>query len=193
MHQLAHDLINKYGQKILKKSALHLKDGAEDIEYFMQKNPIETAIEIGTFRGVTSLLMANYCKKLITFDLYEGQLEYLLNDFEWGQGDRWIDTPYRQQLWFPYGTDNIFFLPVEDNKKKAYYLRELNYDFAFIDGDHSYEGVKADFEMVKDCGRVLFHDYDKAEGKSCPVRDFINSIKEGYIETTTDFAYWEAR
>lgn len=42
-----------------------------------------------------------------------------------------------------------------------------NIDFLFIDGDHSYEGVKADFEnykgMVRSGGLIAFHDiYDGA-------------------------------
>ncbi len=40
------------------------------------------------------------------------------------------------------------------------------FDFLFIDGDHSYEGVKADYEnyspMVKPGGMVAFHDIEGA-------------------------------
>lgn len=41
-------------------------------------------------------------------------------------------------------------------------------DLLFVDGDHSYEGVKADWEAYKDFLRpgsiVIFHDYGWAEG-----------------------------
>lgn len=48
-------------------------------------------------------------------------------------------------------------------------------DLLFIDGDHSYEGVKADWEAYKDFLRpgsiVVFHDYGWAEGVKRVVRE----------------------
>lgn len=44
---------------------------------------------------------------------------------------------------------------------------DRQYDYLLIDGDHTYEGVKRDFEaygpMVREGGLVLFDDYDTAE------------------------------
>lgn len=59
--------------------------------------------------------------------------------------------------------------------------RELDFpeplDVLFIDGDHSYEGVFADYERhsqsVKDGGVILFHD---ASGPSCP--GSVQAVKE---------------
>lgn len=49
------------------------------------------------------------------------------------------------------------------------------YDFIFIDGDHSTEGVKMDFEMygplVRKGGIIGFHDYNHG-----PVRTFLDTI-----------------
>lgn len=56
-------------------------------------------------------------------------------------------------------------------------------DVLFIDGDHSYEGVKADFltysPLVKDGGLVVFHDICEhpAETK-CDVKKFWDELKE---------------
>jgi Cephalosporin hydroxylase len=39
------------------------------------------------------------------------------------------------------------------------FCKGKSFDLVMIDGDHSYEGVKADFESVKDIGRIfVFHD-----------------------------------
>ena len=177
-------IINKFGKDILKRSALNLPNGAEDIKYFMKKKSICLALEIGTFRGITSAWMSQFCDQLITVDLLNGQFEDYKSKFEWA------NTSSREEIWNYLGIKNITYRPLEDNQQKVVLSSVLDYDFAFIDGDHSYEGVKFDFDLVKKCGRVLFHDYDKAKGKDCPVRDFINSITYGNIETRTDFAYW---
>ena len=58
-------------------------------------------------------------------------------------------------------------------------------DFIFIDGDHTYEGVKKDFEMyipfLKDGGYVAFHDINDTEfhrGLNCHVAKFWNELKD---------------
>ena len=66
-------------------------------------------------------------------------------------------------------------------------------DLIFIDGDHSYEGVKSDLDAwlpkVKDGGIVVFHDYSWAEGVQRAVKEFIvpMQIEEG---STLDNTYW---
>ena len=56
-------------------------------------------------------------------------------------------------------------------------------DFLFIDGDHTYEGVKKDFEMysllVKEGGIIAFHDIaEHPPEKNCDVRRFWEEIKK---------------
>jgi len=61
-------------------------------------------------------------------------------------------------------------------------------DFLFIDGDHTYDGVKRDFEMysplVRKDGIIAFHDIvPHAEDKNCGVDRFWNEIKSLYEHT----------
>lgn len=79
-----------------------------------------------------------------------------------------------------------------DSRKKstANYVRLMGpYDAIFIDGDHRYESVKADWENYRDMARIIaFHDIDgeghsyKAHGGRIPVEvpRFWSEIKGGY-------------
>jgi predicted O-methyltransferase YrrM len=57
-------------------------------------------------------------------------------------------------------------------------------DFLFIDGDHTYEGVKKDFEtygpLVRKGGFVAFHDIvEHPKETGCEVNRFWNEVKQG--------------
>jgi len=67
--------------------------------------------------------------------------------------------------------------------EKALEGREL--DFLFIDGDHTYDGVKTDFEMygklVRKGGMIALHDiFPSSHEAGCGVNDFWREIKEQY-------------
>lgn len=57
---------------------------------------------------------------------------------------------------------------IQSTSEEAYYnffvLQDIKLDFIFIDGDHSYEGVKKDFELystlLTDKGIIVIHDTD---------------------------------
>lgn len=57
-------------------------------------------------------------------------------------------------------------------------------DFLFIDGDHTYDGVKSDFEMysplVGEGGIVAFHDINGKRSVVIGVRNFWNEIKPNF-------------
>lgn len=58
---------------------------------------------------------------------------------------------------------------IKDTSENAYYnffvLQDIKIDFLFIDGDHTYEGVKKDFDLytqlLSDNGVIIIHDTDE--------------------------------
>lgn len=57
-------------------------------------------------------------------------------------------------------------------------------DYIFIDGDHTYDGVKKDFDMylplVKPGGSIIFHDIAWHKNSTCQVDKFWQDTKSGY-------------
>lgn len=57
-------------------------------------------------------------------------------------------------------------------------------DMLFIDGDHTYDGVKSDYEMyskmVGPGGYIVFHDVCVEDNDTVDVRRFFDEIKEDY-------------
>jgi hypothetical protein len=70
-------------------------------------------------------------------------------------------------------------------------------DFLFIDGDHSYKGVKADYfdykAFVRPGGLIAFHDIKDSEFhrvRGCFVADFWNELKGHKKEFVSQFGEW---
>lgn len=106
--------------------------------------------EIGTFECGNLFLMTHAIpsiKKVVAIDLvfqHKGLFEAL--------------SGFDRELGFfeGYSTCNKIF------RKVKHFLGDDKFDLLFIDGDHTYEGVKGDFEkyrcLVKDGGLIVFHD-----------------------------------
>jgi len=118
----------------------------------------ERALEIGTWRGGTLLLLMRLASPqatIIGVDLPEGRFG------GYGRSRTWLYKRFarpRQRLLLLQGDSHS--RDVSDKVKAA--LRGQELDYLFIDGDHSYPGVKCDFEiygpMVGKGGLIAFHD-----------------------------------
>jgi hypothetical protein len=68
---------------------------------------------------------------------------------------------------------------IKETSERAYYdffvKQDIKIDFLFIDGDHSYEGVKLDFELysklLNENGVIVIHDTDEIYGKELIVSE----------------------
>ena len=140
--------------------------------------PLDTALEIGTFNGLSTIVLAQIARRVFTFDICVRNAEFTWNlckirhkiGMFVGNNSQEIRDEIQGRMHHPE------YLKITGNK----------YNFAFIDGDHDIDAVKYDFETVKFVGRVLFHDTQKK-----PIGNFVKSI--GGTIVHKHFGYWEGK
>lgn len=139
-------------------------------------------LEIGSWKGGTLFLFSRVVDsdaKILSLDLPGG-------DFGGGSND--YKGPFFKN--FACGNQEIHLfradshLPLSLQNIRAI-LREGQLDFLFIDGDHTYKGVKQDFEMysplVRKGGLIAFHDICRHPPETgCDVFTFWKEIKHSY-------------
>ncbi len=133
-----------------------LGDELKDLANLVAKERPKTVLEIGTAKGGSFYVWSRYldsAEKLVSLDLPGGK-------FGGGYGERKTEI-FRE---FAPSKEMHF---VRDDSHKAGTFEEVSdlvdsVDFLFIDGDHTYEGVKQDFEMyselVSEGGIIALHD-----------------------------------
>ena len=142
----------------------------------------KSVVEIGTAQGGTLILwcrQADPTATIVSLDLPGG--------IHGGGYPYWKSWIYQR---FPFGTQKLHLLRGDSHKPemlarlKSVLPGDGKVDFLFIDGDHTYDGVKADFEMysglVRPGGLIAFHDICKhPEALNCHVDRFWQEVKRG--------------
>jgi predicted O-methyltransferase YrrM len=139
-------------------------------------------LEIGTKRGGTLFVLcrlADPSATLISLDLPGGKF---------GGGYRWLHALLFQH--FPSRGQRLHLIRDDSHKLDVWervvaILHDQQLDLLFIDGDHTYQGVRSDFEMysslVRTGGMIVFHDIVQHPADlECCVSYFWNEIKTHY-------------
>jgi cephalosporin hydroxylase len=126
-------------------------------------------LEIGAYDGGSSNFLGHFAKSMITID----------NNIPCRFNPNHIPAWKYQYI----GGDS-------HHPKQTELFSKYEWDFAFIDGDHSYEGVKADFynllPHLKKGTPVAFHDIaisDFHHQHGCYVGEFWRDLKKEYKAT----------
>lgn len=144
----------------------------------LDPKPVDT-IEIGTFMGLGTAVLASLSRSTYTFDIWYRNAHPLWTQLE--LNDRINSYAGNQKF-------------IDDVIRALRYNPALNINFAFIDGEHKYKNVKHDFNQVKFCGRVLFHDADIPEiGKFITQEIGGEILSEEFVLPIGTFGYWEAK
>ena len=156
----------------------------EFADFVKQHNP-KIIVEIGTKKGGSFFIWARYLrpKHLISIDLPGGIH---------GGGFVKQKIPFMKYFLADLKDSSISIILGDSHsavtlEKLQTILNGNEIDFLFIDGDHTYQGVKSDFEMyknlVKKGGLIAFHDIVESEYHhklDCYVDVLWNEIKKNY-------------
>lgn len=152
-------------------------------------------VEIGTHQGVSAAILAEY-GIVHTYDVVDWPLRSEIIK-HLGVGHRVVFTliPTANKGAQIQGSAKHTHTIEEGNQWLGAQLKHMDFDVAFIDGNHSYESVKANFEAAKGCGTVIFHDYshDKGHHLHRTVR-FVDGIEREYggsVSGMEPFAIWK--
>lgn len=157
-------------------------ENLERIVRGLEPKPIDV-LEIGTCNGISALIMSHIVNRVYTFDVAYRNAEYI-----------WSFFPNQRKKIIAYaGPQHILDFTIADmaNWTKAWGIK---FDFAFIDGDHTYEGAKHDFELARVLGikRILFHDVHGEGPEHSGVGKFtILELHARVIDDRKIYGYWE--
>lgn len=140
-------LANKFGiDEVNLMSCVYIDDGENSMRKLLEKyGPFAHAIEIGTYRGVSTAILSEYCEKIDCVDI--------------------VDQPERVEYWKFLEINNAtYHLAKDDGDKKrivSQLIEDHCIDLVFVDGDHSYDSARADIDLCKGTPFILVHDYNK--------------------------------
>ena len=148
----------------------------------LQERPPMTAVEIGTARGGTVYVwceVADPRATIVSIDLPGGSF---------GSGYSEAEIPAPDAYGKPQQELRFLLADSHDPATRAelqQILRGSSIDFLMIDGDHSYDGVKRDFELysplVAEDGLIAFHDIaPHSTAAGCEVQRFWTELRQSH-------------
>ena len=161
---------------------MQIKEEISELLKILDKIKPKITLEIGTANGGTLFLFSQVATNdatILSIDLPGGKFG--------GGYSKWKIPLYKS---FARKNQKIHLIRADSHNQKTLeklkaILNGRKIDFLFIDGDHTYRGVKKDFEMysplVKESGIIAFHDIvGHPPETGCEVSRFWEEIKEKY-------------
>lgn len=175
-NQALHQVLKQFGAAAFRRCSVMM-----EFEHFLNrvvqtlpKGKRMTCLEIGTYNGISAIVLSQYFDRVICTSVDEHPEELL-----------------KQQIVDCLGIKNIRFFDCKNNQEKGDLIRGLDFDFCYQDGDHIHD-TNADFELARKCGRILFHEYWPLQP---PVWNLVESLPQNEVMRAQFdcFAYWTNR
>ena len=133
------EVVKTFGIGVFRRSSV-----LEGFAEFIKANGFggRRCVEIGTCNGLTALVLARHFDEVVTIDIAPNDVKRRIAEYV--------------------GARNITFVDVKDNAEKERAIGALEFDGAYVDGDHAHD-TETDFALVQRSGRVLFHEYWPAQ------------------------------
>lgn len=174
------DFVFKFGEGLL--NPLQVRSEIIKLIQILKKEKPKIILEIGTANGGTLFLFSRIADEdaiIISIDLPGGR---------YGGGyPEWRVSLYES---FCLSNQRMYLIRANSHEeatlnKVKNFLNGKKFDFIFIDGDHTYQGVKKDFEMynplTKEKALIAFHDIVIHPVElNVGVNQFWNEIKQRY-------------
>lgn len=177
-YTLLERITEKFGRDGLHWSCLQM-DGERILTEMVKQHPDAgkrplNIVEIGTHYGVSACILSRW-GDVETFDIeHFEQMKTVIESFQ-GQ----------------YGI--VEYVEADPDVLREIIKGRIQYaDIAFVDGGHTYADIAADFNAVKSCGHVIFHDYTVAAHYPGVVK-FIDELAEknpSEVLRVEPFALW---
>jgi predicted O-methyltransferase YrrM len=186
------DLVGSFNYRGINITSWQKKTEIIGLLHLLERSRPRSVVEIGTASGGTLFLLTEVAAPdatIVSVDLPGGRLGGESSAAR-NRYPLWRSRLYRgfardRQILHVVRADSQDLATVRDVTRR---LPDGKIDFLFIDGDHSYEGVRRDFELysphVRHAGLVAFHDIvpSRPEGHGDPgsVPMFWSELKKGY-------------
>lgn len=150
-------------------------------------------IEIGVFRAESSRYLLENLPYLELHGIdpyteyrdWNGTINHRLHD---------LDPAYLYAEQLQSESRGRFKLHKDYSDKISHIFEDSSFDFIFIDGLHTHEQVKSDYQhyytKVKPNGIISGHDYDKIYGVNLAVNEIAHSINKPVLRLENDVWYW---
>ncbi len=156
-----------FGGNVFRRSSVF-----HGLEKFLADNNIrgKRCFEVGTWNGLTAVLLSQRFEEVVTVDIAHNAAKH--------------------EILKCLGIKNVRCVDIGMNSDKADVLRGLTFDCAYLDGNHA-EDTEQDFDLVKHCGRVIFHECWPFQE---PVWRTVNALPQNQVTYGGScFAYWDAK